>query len=229
MSYSYIIKNKVPPCPDPDRYVLVRRKDCMFWRKKRGSVKKAVLNDSLQRNAEMLKTCASISRRIRTRLRFYLTGLETGRLHQRVWTRVMRQLKETGCAGMKYLEGLELQERFPLERLLTGYLTVTIKDGIADVRIPTGTGSIKKNSGIVTGYFFQLIMLHGNCVDEYGLMVEEETSEIYGIDDEPGECRMMMVLPENEWMVILKVSCMEGEAPAKAARNYGMKIVGVGR
>jgi hypothetical protein len=228
MPGSYLNNKRVPPCPDPDRYILVRTKEGMYWRRQRGSVKKAKLNDALQQGAMMLKECSAMSRRIRARLGEYFSRLETGRLHVRVWTHLRRALKETGHAGLQCLEGLEIQKRFPLERLLTCWYSVTVKDRMVDVRIPIGADRIKQNSGIVTGYFFQLIMVYGDCMTEYGLMVEEETSEVYAMGQEAGECRMLMVLPEKEWMVVLKVSCMEGKEVANAPRNYGMKVVAAG-
>ncbi len=221
-------KGRVPPCPDPGQYILVQTREGMYWRRKRGSVKKAELNEAMQQAAAMLKQCAAMSRRIRTRLREYFSRMETGRLHQRVWTRLRRQLKETGRAGLQSLEGLEIQQRFPLDRLLTACYSVTVKDGTVEVRIPINENTIKQNSGIVSGYFFQLIMVYGECNEEYGLKVEEETSEVYDIGQQNTDCRMLMVLPEKEWMVVLKVSCIEGKEVAKAARNYGMKVVAVG-
>jgi hypothetical protein len=228
MAYFIFSNRKAPPCPDPDSYILVRGKKGMFWRRKRGTVKKAELNETLQRNAGMLKICAAISRRTRARLSYYLTRLEPGRLHNRICTLMQRQLKEIGRAGLQCLQGLEFQERFAMELLLTGYYNVAVKDGMLEVRIPIEEYTVNRNSGIVTGYFFQLIMVYGDCMEEYGLKVEEETSEAYGIGQRAGECRMMMVLPEKEWAVILKVSCIEGNELAKAPRNYGMKVVGVG-
>jgi hypothetical protein len=228
MFHSYFHNGRVPPCPDPDRYILVRTKEGMHWRRKRGSVKKAKLNDALQQSAVMLRQCSAMSRRIRARLGEYFSRLETGRLHLRVCARLRHAMKETGHARLQCLEGLEIQERFPLERLLTGWYSVTVKDGMVDVRIPVGADTIKQNSGIVTGYFFQLIIVYGDCMEEYGLRVEEETSEVYMTGQEAGECRMLMVLPEKEWMVLLKVCCMEGKEKAKAARNYGMRVVAAG-
>jgi hypothetical protein len=87
-------RNKnIPPCPDAERYVLVQTREGKYWRRKRGSVKKAVLNETLQRNVEMMRQSAPAARMIMTRLLAFTGRLETGRLNARISARLRKQLR----------------------------------------------------------------------------------------------------------------------------------------
>lgn len=221
----FFSNKNIPPCPDPDKYVLVVTKEGSFWRRKRGSVRRAALNEKLKGVADAMKVCSPAARRIAAKLRLFTNRLETGRLHSRIYGRLIKQFSKDGVAGLSCLEGMELQPRFPLEGLLKGEYTITVKDGLLKLHVPIRDHTIKRNSQLVSGYVFELVLIYGDCMEENSLRVETTTSEVFGIDENVGECEIQMVLPEKEWMVLLKVSCVEGKEMAKSARGYGMKVI----
>src|SRR3954451_20177851 len=99
------------------------------------------------------------------------------------------------------------------------------------VSIPVNAYTIERHNGIVTAYYFELILLWGDAGSDKGLRVEEADSPVYRMEEGDGtECRLSVVLPPEgqPWMALLKVSCIEGRELAAAPRNYGMKVVGCG-
>jgi len=91
--------------------------------------------------------------------------------------------------------------------------------------------TVKRNSGIVTAYYFELILLWGDAGCDKGLRVEEADSPVYRIaEDYSTGCQLSLVLPPEgqPWMALLKVSCIEGRELAAAPRNYGMKVIECG-
>jgi hypothetical protein len=221
----FFSNKNIPPCPDLDKYVLVVTREGSFWRRKRGSVRRAVLNEKLKGVADAMKLCSPAAKRITAKLRLFTNRFETGRLHSRIYGRLIKQFNKDGVAGLSCLKDMELQPRFPLEGLLKGEYTITVKDGLLKLHVPIRDYTVNRNSQLVSGYLFELVLIYGDCMEENSLRVEAETSEVFGIDENVGECEMRIVLPEKEWMVLLKVSCVEGREMAKGARGYGMRVV----
>jgi hypothetical protein len=214
--------------PDPDKYILVVTKEGKYWRRKRGTVSAAKLNEACRQNAELMKLTAPAEKRIRTKLFNYTRNLITGRTGAKVSAALRKQLKATGKAGIACMKGMDLQPEHPIGELLQNGYQVQEKDGTVEVVIDIRDHAIRRWNKSVTHYFFELVLLYGDCMKENGLLVESETSCLYGIIEDGGECRMQRVLPEKEWIVLLKVSCMEDERPCVAPRHYGMKVVAAG-
>ncbi len=66
---SLFFDRNIPPCPLPGAYILIETKEGVFWRKKRGLGKPAVLNDVLQANVDKMKISSPAAKRILTALR----------------------------------------------------------------------------------------------------------------------------------------------------------------
>jgi len=99
------------------------------------------------------------------------------------------------------------------------------------VRYANTSKNVERHNGIVTDYYFELILLWGDAGSDKGLRVEEADSPVYRIEEDYGtECRLSLVLPPEgqPWMALLKVSCIEGRELAMASRNYGMKVIAGG-
>jgi hypothetical protein len=223
-----LYNDKMPNGPDPDRYILVVTREGRYWRKKRGSIKKAEPNVGFRRSADLMKISAPAASRIVTKLRYYTEGLDTGRLSARISSALRKKLGATGSAGISCLKGMELQPYHPIHHLLqTGYV-VNEKNGMLEVSIRLSRYTIKKNSGIVSHYFFELVLLYGDCMEDNSLRTEEVSSGVYPIEQHTGVCTMEMVLPEKEWIALLKVSCIEGKEMAVHPKNYGMKVIAAG-
>ena len=84
---------------------------------------------------------------------------------------------------------------------------------------------------MVSHYYYEAVLLYGDPSVKDALRTENVVSPLYDINSRKEEtCVLDVVLPSNgvPWMVLLKLSCVEGEVLAHAGRNYGMKVVGVG-
>jgi hypothetical protein len=222
----------IPPPPSPDgQYVWVKTKEGSFWRKKRGSYRRAVLNEAYQRSSEATKICSPAASRIVRRLHPYLTGLQTGRLTVRICGRLRKALNEKGRLCFSYLKGLDMQQEYPLEKLLKVGVRVEQDARELRVSVPVNVYTVKRHSEAVSAYYFELILLWGDAGNDKGLWVDVVDSVVYRIGEDYGrECRLSLVLPpEGEtWVVLLKVSCIEGKDLAMAPRNYGMKVLACG-
>jgi hypothetical protein len=84
-------------------------------------------------------------------------------------------------------------------------------------------------NSIVTNYYFELILLYGDAAKENWLWTENTDSDIYVIGaDYDKDCRLGLVLPDQPWIALLKVGCLEDNTPAFHARLYAMKVIAVG-
>jgi hypothetical protein len=222
---------KIPPPPPYGQYVWVKTKEGGYWRTKRGSFRPASLNEAYQKGSHAIKISAPAASRIMRRLSPFLTSLETGRLNARISGKLRKALKEKGKLCFTYLEGLDMQPEHPLEKLLKADVRIEQHDQELTVSIPVNAYTIKLHNGVVSAYYFELILLWGDAGSNNGLRVDEVDSPVYRIGEDYGsECRLSVELPlEGEpWMAMLKVSCIEGREMAMAPRMYGMKVVGGG-
>ena len=227
---NYDIMN-MPPPPPSGQYVWVKTKEGGFWRMKRGSYRPALLNEAYQKGSNAMKISAPAAGRIIRRLSPYLSRLDTGRLNARISGRLRKALKEQGRLCLTSLQGMDMQPQHRLEKLLQADALVKVDAQEITVSIPVKEYTIKRHSGIVTAYYFELILLWGDAGSDKSLRVEEADSPVYRVEEDYStECRLNLVLPPEgqPWIALLKVSCIEGREMAAAPRNYGMKVIAVG-
>jgi hypothetical protein len=219
---------KMPPPPPSGQYIWVQTKEGGFWRMKRGSHRPALLNKAYQQTSNAMKISAPAASRIVRRLQPYLTRLETGRLTVRISGKLRKALNENGRICFTYLKDLDIQPQHPMERLLKAPVRMEQDIQELTVSIPVNTYTIKRHSELVSAYYFELILLWGDAGSDKSLRVEEVDSLVYRMEEDYGiECRLSVVLPpEGEtWMVLLKVSCIEGRELAMAPRMHGIKVL----
>ena len=63
-----------------------------------------------------------------------------------------------------------------------------------------------------------------------GLRTDSIESKLYAFGEEPIEiCELRLPLPEDDvqWIVLIKVSCLEGNEMAVHPKHYGMKVMKV--
>lgn len=215
-----------PTCPDPDRFIWVQTKEGGFWRRKRGTVKKAKLNESLLQNSEYTKLSSPAARRVVSKLRPFMDGLKTGRLTTRISGKLRKGLNETGKLSFVPLKDMDLQMEHPMTRLLLAHVDVVRHENELIVTIPISSTTVKQHSPLVTDYYFDLVLLWGDAGDDGRLNSDSATSELFSIGKKRKiSCRLSVPLPRKPWIALLKVSCMEGNELAMASRNYGMKII----
>ena len=221
-------RRKLSP-PDPENYIWVDAKEGGHWRRKRGCVKPARMNAAYQQGIEHMKISAPAASRIIRKLKPYMDGLQPGRLNARISALLRKALNETGKADLRYLQDLDLQRDHPIEHLLKADVCTeqTMYDLV--VTIPIADYTLKRMNRLVSKYFFELVLLYGDATKENGLRTESEASIFFEIErDYANHCRLSIVLPEQPWIALLKLNCIEGDEPAANPNLYGMKVIAGG-
>lgn len=197
-----------------------------YWRRKRGTVKKAKLNRAFKEGNYFMQLSAPATRRIMQKLKPYMDGLYTGRLNAKISGRLRMGLKETGKLSLRCLKGFELQQGHRFERLLQAQPDIQQTPHTLTVSIPIAAYTVKRINTLVTNYYFELVLLYGDVSKENGLRTESVDSDVYEIaKDYNLFCKLSMALPGQEWIALLKVNSIEGNEPAMSHKLYGMKVV----
>ena len=155
-------RHDVPYCPDTEKYVLVRTRTKNYWRKRRGTYKKAALNSAFAKNALLAGQAAPAALRIRKALDHYLVDLHPGYLNLHMANALRKGLKLEGGFNLKWLMGLEMQERHPLGKLLRSGFKVNIHNGILRTSIELDRSCVKRHSKLATHYYFEIVLLYGD-------------------------------------------------------------------
>jgi hypothetical protein len=221
---------KIPPCPDPENYQLVKRGKTYYWRRKRGSIKKATLNASFQENAKLLSICSPAAKRIKEVLFPYLTQLKFGSLAATMSSLLANQVKQEGKMGYDFFMGLDIQKKYPLDQILTTPWILKVEEGILSLQLELKPYSVKQHSKLVSDFVLELIFVFGDPGLADGLSVFSEPSELFSFAEKVERAIVfsMALPPTKPWMLLLKLSCFEGNQQAVHPRHYGMKVVAVG-
>ena len=219
---------KTPPCPgNPEDYVLVKTREGMFWRRRRGSIKPAKLNTGFRKAVETTKIIAPAAKRIITALQPYLRGLRTGRINIRVGNALRRSLKEKNRLLLSYLKGVEVQAEYPLDELLTRPYNVYEKAKILHIEIPIEPTTVRPLNRLVTHYYFEAVLLYGAINKERELKTACVESPLYSLNNKAKTvCVLELPLPEkDDWCVLLKLSFLEGNELAVHTKHYRTKVI----
>lgn len=221
---------KPGPCPDPDSYIYVRRRNGGYWRKKRGTGKPAVLNTVLAANAENTKLTMPAARRMLAKLKPFTENFARDFRLQRVATVFSRDLKETGEMSYRLFDRFEMQRDHPLQNIYMTNPKIGINKKMMEVTIDLHGDPLWQKTPTATHYYFELILLSGDPAKENALRVESDSSALYEYEREYDDKIILTIqLPDKKpYMVFLKCGCMQDRWPAGHAKNYGMKVVGVG-
>jgi len=222
-------RRNLPPCPDPERYVLVKTEEGYFWRKKRGTLKAATLNKTLARNNATAKITGPAASRLLSVLEPYSTGIKKGRLTLQVAGLLMKTYHAKGHLDFSMLNGLELNAAYPLEKLL--YTDYTVQQDKQTISLRLKSGHVKAQNKLATDYFFEIVLLCGNPAGVKKLTVRTESSALYSFavkKEQAVELELPLPKAGIAWMLLLKVSCLEGPELGLHPKHYGMKVVKTG-
>ena len=224
-----IKKKGLPVCPDPELYQAVHTKEGSFWRRKRGSVKPAVLNNAFKTTANNAAITGPIAKRICQIMQPFTDGLDTGRQTIAMINLLNKSMVKNAAIDYSFFTNYEFQKEHPLDELLEAGYKLIVKKGMLCVEIDLSFEPMKRHNKIATHYYFELIILYGNPTKENKLRVETEQSLLYSFTETyDGMCSMSLQIPKQKpWMLVLKASCMEDNLPAHHPKYYGMKVVGV--
>jgi hypothetical protein len=118
---------KLPP--PPDGWVLVKSNAYgEHYRRKRGSIKPAELNDALKLSNALMADADVYAKAIKDALDPFREKFEDGTMWSRLVKLFKKQLKKNGRVELKALEEFECHKRFHLRRILHRQLSVSMSD-----------------------------------------------------------------------------------------------------
>jgi hypothetical protein len=216
----------LPPCPDHELYTLVKLKDRYTWRRKRGLLTPIKLNGAFQKNVALTPVANGAASRLIAILEPYLRGLSIGRAHAQISGRLKKAINARDRMDFGFLEGFDFQKDHPFESLVRIPVHVGRKKESVSVSIIISPQTIKQYSKLVSGYYFEAILLYGDAGNEGELSLEAVTSRLYDFK-ESVKCQFELGLPLKQvpWMLLIKASCLEGNELAVHPRHYGMKVI----
>jgi hypothetical protein len=222
--------HELPPCPDPDKYILVKTKEGYYWRRRRGTLRPARLNAVFANNVHNSKVAAPAARRIVQKLQPFLADLDTGRLTARIIGALIKSMNDGGFPDYRYLAQADLQHP-PLSRLLRTLVHVQQTAHEIILTIPIDRYAMYKRGSLVSHYYFEAIALYGDMMIDHGLRIDSTMSPLYTFDDQPDtECVLCLSAPPatHPWMILLKASCQEPDRPSASSRHFGLRVVMAG-
>jgi hypothetical protein len=221
--------SNLPICPgDRNDYILVTTKEGKFWRRKRGTLKKAILNDAFTDSNNLKKITAPASKRIRICLHPFMYGLEPGRWNLRIEEALRKSFIESNSLRFSYFKGLQLQDNYPLEKMFDDY-TVRIKNESIYIDLVLSEALIIAQNRIATDYYFEAVFIFGDINKERSLRSDSMESPVYSFySKKTSTCTLSFPLPaKDDWMLLLKISCLEGNEIAMHTKHYRMAVVAV--
>lgn len=219
-------RRQLPPCPDPEGYILVKTGEGYYWRKKRGTVKKASLNTALARNVATSKLTGPAASRVLRKLEPFTRDLQMGRMTLKIAGLLMKGYHRTGGIDFSMLAGLEFNTAQPLDKLLHGRYEVVQDE--KRLRVQLQTGDVAQRNNLVTDYYFDAVLLYGYPVNDDTLKTIATTSPLFSFTDKTVDTiELMLPVPPADipWVLLLKISCLEGNELAANPKHYAMKVV----
>jgi hypothetical protein len=219
-------RRELPPCPDPDICITVKTGEGYYWRKKRGSVKKASLNAVFAHNPVTSKITGPVASLILRKLEPFTGGLLMGRMTLKIAGLLMKIYDARGVIDFSMLSGLEFNAVHPLEKLLHTEYAVTHNKHQTVIRMQAA--NVQEQNNLVSDYFFDAVLLYGDPLNDTMLTIIAENSPLFSIDRKtPYDVELAIpATPDGlVWMLLLKLSCFEGKELAAHPKHYGMKVV----
>ena len=225
--------SKVPPCPDPDKYVLVRGKNGYYWRRKRGTVKPAVLNETLARSAAITSKTNRAAKHMMSLLSVFTQRMALGMATTEAGGAFKRAYLKDGRMDFRFMHEIKFQreEEYPIHKLFTGSVYLQIERGSIQLQVGVGSLNVKAPSVKAEGYQLHAILLYCDPSKERGIKIETDESRIYSFK-EKGDltCQLSLVLPARNrpWMVLLYIGCKMIDKLPAGPRYHAMWVVKAG-
>lgn len=200
------IRDKLPPYPDPQRYMLVRTKEGQFWRLKKGLKRPAMLNYQHH-------------------------------FFDRILMLLRSGLKSNGHLDASMLHGLDLQNDYPLRKLLrSGFQWSHEKANHVfsfRIQIPEHNGALLRRNKLMNTYRFIIILVHGNPEAGDDVQVKSVCSQDYPFagTGTAGECLLeLSYTPEpGQWLFCLRAECLEEGKLASHVKSRALQVLDGGR
>lgn len=211
---------------------IVKTREGNFWRTERGKKSgQAPLNDTLERNKNLLVELSPRAAAMVHELKYYLNGLRPRRITIRVKSCLQRSLKETGGLDYVYFRDFVFQPDYPITTLLRVVPTFKTEGDMIVLQQPIPrAGAVLALNKLVTAYRLSLIMLVGDVLEGVELSTYVVHSPVFETGKEYAEgCELRMKRPVDiKWMAMLRIVSYEGKEVAANPRHAGMVVVGWG-
>ena len=220
----------IPRVSDPWNYTWVVTKEGGYWRRKRGTVKPAPLNTTLQLNADITRLTNDAAKKMVLRLQPFLQEMETGRLTARIGGKLKKALAKNNCIDFSFFGDFDIQTEYPLRNILQKPCSISInrKDAIIQIPIQNRTVVLPKRGA--TEYYFEAIWLYGNPAGDNELRIESVSSALFPLKNtRETTCNLVVPVPDKKpYMIFLKLSCLNGNALATQPCFFGMQVIQTG-
>lgn len=223
---------RIPPCPgDPEKYTLVRAKNGYYWRRNRGTVKPAVLNEVLSRSAAITSKTNRAAKHMMSLLAVFTQQMSLGMSTTGVGGAFKRAYLQDGRMDFRFMHEITFQEGYPIHKLFTGHVYPKIERGSIQLQIGVGDLYVKAPSRHAAGYRLTAILLYGDPSKDRGIKIETEESQIYSFKEKKQEdCKLSLVLPAKNrpWVVLLHIGCKMRDGLYAGPRYHAMWVVKAG-
>ena len=221
--------NARPLIPYDPNFIWVETKEGGYFRRKRGTVKVAKLNASLKKYQKAFSEISPIAQRLKLWLKPYTHNLDTGRLQGKLTAALVKSFLETNTFNFTYLKDYEFQKAHPFSRIHIGYPVEVMADRVT-IKLPVKHYLVERISDIVTGFYYELIVVAGDLKNETPVLRNSVRSQEYEFEKDYKDCVLEIALPASgePWMVMVKIGTIEGDVEAVHPRHFAMRVVAVG-
>ena len=225
------LKRDLPPCPDPDIYIVFKYGDKWGWKKKRGTVKKTVLNESFQRNSNNMSVSSPAAKEVLQKLAPFLKEQRDEQRVANIGGLLIKGLNKAGILDYTSLYGFEFNAKHTLKSLFKASFKLDVVNDRASFSGSISYYQVKRPNTLATQFFLELILLQGEMLSDHGLRVESDLSDLIDFNTEfKTEVALSLLLPESlPWMLILRLSCLEGKEMGLIPKLHRLRVIATGR
>jgi hypothetical protein len=224
-------KRDLPPCPDPDIYIVFKYGDKWGWKKKRGTDKKVQLNESFQRNSNNMSVSSPAAKELLQKLAPFLKEQDDEHRIANIGGLLMRGLNKTGVLDYTALYGFEFNAKHTLKSMFSASFKLDIVNDHASFSCRVSYYHVMPPNTLATQFFLELILLQGEMLSDHGLRVESDVSGLMDFNTAFNtEVALSLLLPETSpWMLVLRLSCFEGKEMGRIPKLHRLRVIASGR
>jgi hypothetical protein len=200
-------------------------------RTKRGTYTKAVVNDALKRENKMIASANVPAKIFKDAIDPYRDDVPGGQLWQRLVSLFRRQLNDNGKFDFSRMNGFEIHDAHPVERILSLQPTVTAdkKKCFLHVTIIYDRHPNFAKVKDIDGYKFTLIAIYPDLKNKTATTVSTE-SKIISLADPitPLTSKLQIPAKAHTFIVCIKIEACINDRMTKTITTTGLCVIGGG-